>query len=181
MYTVFSTSLNPDSRSRLLAQAALAALVEQGQPAQLIDLAELPLPFCDASYCYAHPNVVHCRQAIEQSSAVLIATPIYNYDVSAAAKNLVELTGRAWTDKLVGFLAAAGGFGSYMSVMGLANSLMLDFRSVIIPRFVYATGNVFEQNQIQSPETLARVVEITQTAIRLGEALKMVNFGSNPM
>lgn len=175
MYTVFSTSLNPESRSRLLAQAAVAALAELGQPAQLIDLAELTLPICDASFCYAHPNVVQCRQAIEQSTAILLATPVYNYDVSASAKNLIELTGRAWTEKLVGFLAAAGGFGSYMSIMGVANSLMLDFRSLIIPRFVYATGAAFEENQQIQAETLARILELAQTTVRLGRALKSVS------
>ena len=34
---------------------------------------------------------------------------------------------------------------SYMSVMAYANSLMLDFRCVIIPRFVYATGSAFAE------------------------------------
>jgi FMN reductase len=68
----------------------------------------------------------------------LIATPVYNYNINAALKNLIELTGSAWTDKVVGFICSAGGKNSYMSVMSLANSLMLDFRSIIIPRFVYS-------------------------------------------
>jgi FMN reductase len=38
-------------------------------------------------------------------------------------------------NKVVGFLCAAGGKSSYMSVMRLANSLMLDFRCLIIPHF----------------------------------------------
>lgn len=29
---------------------------------------------------------------------------------------------------------------SYMSMMPLANSLMLDFRVIVMPRFVFATG-----------------------------------------
>ena len=72
---------------------------------------------------------------------MIVAAPVYNYDVSASAKNMIELTGNAWEDKMVGFLCAAGGMSSYMSVMAYANSLMLDFRCVIIPRFVYATGD----------------------------------------
>ncbi len=56
---------------------------------------------------------------------------------------MIELAGSAWEDKIVGFLCAAGGMSSYMSVMAYANSLMLDFRCVIIPRFVYATGDIF--------------------------------------
>ena len=80
-----------------------------------------------------------CERKSCLRKAILLATPIYNYDVSAAAKNMVELTGSAWRDKTVGFICAAGGTSSYMSVMGLANSLMLDFRCIILPRFVYAT------------------------------------------
>ena len=73
-----------------------------------------------------------------------MAAPVYNYDVSASAKNMIELTGSAWEDKIVGFLCAAGGMSSYMSVMAYANSLMLDFRCVVIPRFVFATGDAFD-------------------------------------
>ena len=61
---------------------------------------------------------------------------------------MIELTGSAWEDKIVGFLCAAGGMGSYMSVMAYANSLMLDFRCVIIPRFVFATGEGFDGDNI---------------------------------
>jgi hypothetical protein len=39
-----------------------------------------------------------------------------------------------------------------MSVMSFANSLMLDFRCWIVPRFVYATGGDFEGDTIKSPE-----------------------------
>ena len=46
---------------------------------------------------------------IEAARVIIVATPIYNYDANAAAKNLVELTGSAWEDKTVGFLCAAGG------------------------------------------------------------------------
>ncbi len=35
-----------------------------------------------------------------------------------------------------------------MSVMAYANSLMLDFRCVIIPRFVFATSHAFDGERI---------------------------------
>ena len=63
-------------------------------------------------------------------------------------KNMIELTGSAWEDKIVGFLCAAGGHTSYMSVMSYANSLMLDFRCVIIPRFAFATSDAFDGERI---------------------------------
>ena len=89
---------------------------------------------------------------VETADGILIAAPVYNYDVAAATKNMIELTGSAWQDKIVGFLCAAGGMGSYMSVMAYANSLMLDFRCVIIPRFVFATSEAFDGDEHQRQE-----------------------------
>ena len=86
-------------------------------------------------------QVARLKEAVERASHVVFAVPIYCYDVNAAAKNVIELVGRTFTKKVVGFVCAAGGENSYMSVMGFANHLMLDFRSVICPRFVYVTDN----------------------------------------
>jgi NAD(P)H-dependent FMN reductase len=141
---VFSCSLNPQSRSRVLAERAVAALAEDGHAATLMDLRRYPLPLCDGCDTGHDANAQRLAGMIRDADAVLLAVPVYNYDANAAAKNLIELTGRAWTDKVVGFLCAAGGRGSYMSVMSLANSLMLDFRCLIVPRFVYAIDRDFD-------------------------------------
>ena len=93
-----------------------------------------------------HPSAKKLSTAVEEADGVIVAAPVYNYDVSASAKNMIELTGSAWEDKIVGFLCAAGGMSSYMSVMAYANSLMLDFRCVVIPRFVFATGDAFDDD-----------------------------------
>ena len=111
------------------------------------------------------------REKIQNAKGILFAVPIYNYDVNAAAKNLIELTGDAWTNKVVGFLCAAGGKGSYMSVMSLANSLMLDFRCLIIPRFVYSTGEDFEEGEITDPNVRDRVSELAKELDRICMAL----------
>ena len=50
-------------------------------------------------------------ELVAAARCVLLAAPVYNYDVNAAAKNLVELTGRAWEGKVVGLLLSAGGRG----------------------------------------------------------------------
>src|SRR5260370_8259766 len=97
---------------------------------------------------------------IEAAHGILIAAPVYNYDVAAAAKNMLELTGSAWEDKVVGFLCAAGGMGSYMSVMSFANSLMLDFRCLIIPRFVYATGDSFDVAELTDTKVAKRIEHV---------------------
>ncbi|HEY3756804.1 MAG TPA: NADPH-dependent FMN reductase [Opitutaceae bacterium] len=167
-----STSLRSGSHSRILAGAACRALESAGHPVEMLDLRETPLPLCDGGAAYRDPNVTRLRAQIEAVDAVLLALPIYNYDVSAAAKNLIELTGDGWENKVVGFLCAAGGSSSYMSVMSFANSLMLDFRCVIVPRFVYATGDAFADGELSDREILSRVGDLAITAARLGAGVK---------
>ena len=171
MYLVLSTSLNPNSRSRILARAATSLLQDQAEECQFIDLAETTLPPCDGDQCYSDPNAVKVREAVEAATGILIAGPVYNYDFGAAAKNMIELTGKAWTNKVVGFMCAAGGQGSFMAPMGLAGSLMLDFRSFIIPRFVYVTGEAFSGDEIADEECDRRVRELVVELIRVSTAL----------
>jgi FMN reductase len=136
-----------------------------------VDLAELPLPACDGGPCYQDPNVQHINSLVQSAKGILIAAPVYNYNLSSSAKNLIELTGKSWTDKIVGFLCAAGGQSSYMGVMGLANSMMLDFRTVILPRFVYTTGEAFSGNEIAETDVEVRVVELVDQLIHFSTAL----------
>lgn len=136
------------------------------------DLAASPLPMCDGATAYGDPAVIELGKRIESADAILIASPIYNYDVNAAIKNAVELTGKKWTGKVVALMLAAGGSGSYMSAMGLANSLMLDFRCHIVPRFVYATGESFEGNELADDEIQSRVEQLVADTVHLADALQ---------
>jgi FMN reductase len=171
-YLVISTSGNPDSNSRRMARIAFGALEKANVECAWLDISELGLPLCDADACYAQPAAQKVSKAIKAADGILIGTPVYNYDVSAAAKNLVELTGSSWEDKVVGFLCAAGGMSSYMSVMAFANSLMLDFRCVIIPRFVYATGRAFEGDDLKDKEVGERIEELAGELTKFTKALR---------
>ena len=139
----------------------------EGIAAQMIDLRGMPLPFCDGESAYDHQSVSALSKVISAARVVVIATPIYNFDASAALKNLIELTGDSWEDKVVGFLCAAGGSMSYMSVMSLANSLMLDFRCLIIPRIVYATSQDFTDWELSSSVVRERVRELAVASTRI--------------
>jgi len=171
-HLVISTSGNPDSNSRRMGRIALAHLQKQKVDCAWIDISEMDLPLCDADKCYGMPGSKKLSVAIEAADGILIAAPVYNYDVAAAAKNMIELTGSVWEDKIVGFLCAAGGEGSYMSVMAYANSLMLDFRCVIIPRFVFATGDAFDGENITDKEITKRIEQVADDLVRFTEALR---------
>ena len=171
-YLVVSTSGNPDSNSRRMGRLAFAHLQKLNVEPTWLDIRELDLPLCDADTCYASPGAQTLSKAVKAADGIIVAAPVYNYDVSAAAKNMIELSGKGWENKVVGFLCAAGGMSSYMSVMAYANSLMLDFRTVIIPRFVYATGNAFDGEEAKDPQIVARIEQVAEELVRFTQALR---------
>src|ERR1044071_1470792 len=170
-HLVISTSGNPDSNSRRMGQKAFAHLQKKKIDCAWVGIREMDLPLCDADKCYGMPGSKRLSAAIEAADGILVAAPVYNYDVAAAPKNMIELTGSAWEDKVVGFLCAAGGTASYMSVMSYANSLMLDFRCVIIPRFAFATSHAFDGEHINDKKMTERIKQVADELVRFTTAL----------
>ncbi len=170
-YLVISCSLNVDSRSRRLAQMAFDYLQNHTHSVELIHLSEWDLPLCDGGPCYEEPQVRSLTDRIARTAGVLLAAPVYNFDVNAAAKNLIELTGSAWNEKVVGLVSVAGGQSSYMSVMGLANSLMLDFRCFIVPLFVYATTEAFNGEERFDTQIEGRLRDLADRLREITEKL----------
>jgi NAD(P)H-dependent FMN reductase len=166
-YVIVSASLKSNSRSRVMAAYVAECFHAESINPAVIDLKKTVLPLCDGEVAYGHPEIGPISEIIAGARSILVATPIYNFDVNAALKNLIELTGEAWENKLVGFLCAAGGSSSYMSIMTVANSLMLDFRCLIIPRFVYATGQDFTDDSLSSQEIKDRIRELVSLSIRI--------------
>ena len=166
-YLVISTSLREGSRSKIMAKA----LTENVKDSEFFDLQNNPLPMCDGDKCYDLPKVIDFRKKIKNAKGIIMAIPIYNFNVSSGAKNVIELGGKMFYDKVFGFICAAGGKSSYMSVMSFANSLMIDYRCFIIPKFVYALKNDFNGIEITNPEIKERVVKLGNDLVRISEAL----------
>ena len=146
-YLVVSTSGNPDSNSRRMGQAAFDWLKKANLSCEWMYISKLNLPLCDADACYNDPAAQNLTTAIEKS-------------------------GSAWEDKVVAFLCAAGGMSSYMSVMSFANSLMLDFRCLIIPRFVYATGHSFDGDRLTDDKLAKRIERVAADLVRVTKAVR---------
>lgn len=174
---IISGSLHPQSRSYVLACRLEEAVQKRGAETDLIDLRDYDLPLHTGTGDCKTPEVLALVERMQAVDGVAVAAPIYVYDTNAAVKNFVDLTGRAWSDKPVGLLCAAGGRSSYMSIMGLANSLMLDFRCVIVPRFVYATGGDFANDRtaemsVESEEICERIDQLADALLQLAGALR---------
>ena len=163
---IIASSLDVDSRSQLLARQALQVAHDRDITASLIDLREFDIPLCGTVAGWESADAEKIRKVLKPASHILFSLPIYNFDVNAAAKNIVELMGSdVFEAKIVGFICAAGGRSSYMSVLAFANSLMLDFRCWIAPRFVYATGEDFEGDTIKNGDIGDRIERLIEDLV----------------
>lgn len=171
LVVIASCSLNSKSRSHQLALAAQGAVIGVGARAELLDLREWDLPICDGRESFEHASVKPLTDVLAGADAILVSAPVYNYDLNAAAKNLMEMTGIAWTEKPVGFLCTAGGQRSYMSPIGFANSLMFDFRCLVIPRFIYCTKEDFDADGTLGANLHERVDGLAGMTVELARGL----------
>jgi FMN reductase len=154
---IIATSLNPESRSLILAEEAKSKFDEIGISCELVSLREIDLPFCDGTKnLRAHPGVQTLREKGDRATHFLFAVPIYNGDVNSAARNVVNLN-MGFANKTIGFLCASGGDRSYMSVFSLGNSLMFEYECWIVPRFVYAVKRDFEGGRLANPDIVRRI------------------------
>ena len=66
---------------------------------------------------YEDDRVIAAKEKVEAADAIFFASPTYVYNVTAARKNFVELTGHSMKGEVAGFLCATGGRVGYMSVL----------------------------------------------------------------
>ncbi|NUM52243.1 MAG: NAD(P)H-dependent oxidoreductase [Candidatus Hydrogenedentes bacterium] len=179
-YLVLSCSLNPQSRSRVLARAAALRIEERGGDVDFLDLRDFPMPLCDGGMTALDANAQSVARRIAESDGIFLACPVYNFNVSSSVKNVIELTGTAWQNKVVAIVCATGGDASFMAHMGIANSLMLDFRSVIVPRFVHASELEVTPERIVGADTQRRLDETVTLFLRIARALNPLPENAGP-
>lgn len=169
---VVSTALKPASKTLTAARAVMARLTAGGMQVDIADLAAEPLPQCDGATCYQDAAVKAMTERVKAAQLIVLCFPVYNYQPNSAAKNFVEVTNEGWKDKVISFVANAGGDRSYLAPLSLATALMVDHRCVVVPQFLYLspaaydasgavlleglTGELFEQ-QMKSACHLAQI------------------------
>ena len=134
---VVSTALKPSSKTLTAARAVVARLQAGGLDVDLADLATESLPQCDGGSCYQNAEVNAMTARVKAAQLIVLCFPVYNYQPNAAAKNFVEVTNDGWKDKVVSFVANAGGDRSYLAPLSLATALMVDHRCLVVPQFLY--------------------------------------------
>ena len=94
---------------------------------EFFDLQDNPLPMCDGDECYDLPEVLDFREKVKNAEGIIMAIPVYNFNVSSGAKNIVELGGRMLYDKIFGFIF--GFFRAYVIVVCIFTTIDIIYNS----------------------------------------------------
>lgn len=179
-FTVVSASLDPQSRSRRLAQLSRDLLAAAGHHVTFLDLRDYLLPPFDNDAVFQSPHFQTLHNAVRSADGVVLAAPVYNWSLGSALKTMIEATGAtgesgrrsAWFDQLVTFVCSGGLPHSYMASSSLAASLMLDFKCVVNPYQVYATGSDWLEDGGPNAQVRARLEKTMQVKTELAACLK---------
>ncbi len=169
---ILNTNLAPAGKLAYLAETLAAYLAEDGHETGVYHLGKLDLPACDGYHCYRNEKTISLAAELAGADAILLVSPVYNYDLNSAAKNLIELTGASWEGKAVGLVCQAGADRSYLSPLAFLNSLTVDYRCLVSPRYVYVTRADYEGGEIlpEGSGILKRLRFLTRELPVLAEA-----------
>lgn len=136
---IINSNLSPGGNPAVLAATLATLFAEAHHEVTSLHLGDLSLPACDGRLCYQNAATISLTEVLAAVDAIVLVSPIYNYDLNAAAKNLIELTGNSWRGKAVGLVCLAGGHRGYLAPLAFLNSLAIDYRCLVSPRYVYVT------------------------------------------
>ena len=93
----------------------------------LVDLAELALPFMDEPnhprmQKYTKPHTIAWSERVAAADAFLLVTPEYNHSFSPALKNALDFLNTEWWRKPVGFVSYGGVSAGTRGVVALTTT-----------------------------------------------------------
>ena len=92
MITVISGTNRPESNTRKVAGLVLEALAKNGEPAQIVDLAELPDDlFASSSYAVKPDGFAPHQEAILSTDGILTVVPEYNGSFPGVLKYFIDM------------------------------------------------------------------------------------------
>ena len=176
---IVSASLDPESRSERIARRYCEALVVRGVASTFVTLKDYAIPdFDNPSELPPDCQILH--RMVLDAEAVVLAGPIYNWGSSAELKRFIEFVGTtppdgtrrgAFFDKIVTFIASAGLPHGYMGFAPTMASMILDFKCIINPYYVFVHNQHWDAGRIDD-DASRRIERSADVLVALMRALR---------
>ena len=156
------------------------ALAHGAFDVQVVDLAELSLPFFDEPKHprlrqYVHQHTKDWSEIVDAADAFVIVTPEYNYGLTAPVKNAIDYLHQEWKNKPIGFVSYGGVAAGTRAVQQLKQvvttlKMLPVFESVNIP---FHTQFIDEEGQVQANEVMVQAAAaMLDELVRTEDALR---------
>jgi NAD(P)H-dependent FMN reductase len=147
---------------------------------QVVDLAELNLPFYDEPNHprlrqYVHQHTKDWSETIDAMDALVIVTPEYNYGFTAPVKNAIDYLHTEWKYKSIGFVSYGGVAAGTRAVQQLkqvvtALGMLPVFESVNIP---FHTQFIDDEGRVQANDVMVKAAaDMLDALVRTEVALR---------
>ena len=154
-----------------------AAIEHGGFDVEMIDLAEINLPFFDEPSHprmrqYVHQHTKDWSEIVDRGDAYVFVTPEYNYGFTAPLKNAIDYLHFEWQHKPVGFVSYGGVAAGTRAVQMLKQvvttlKMLPIFESVNIP---FHTQFIDEEGAVQANEVMEQAADAMLDELILSEA-----------
>lgn len=174
MILLISFSLNPKSKSYKSLKAAYDYLKSRGVEAKIIDLREYDLPFYDGTEeILANSHIKEIFDIFNSVEKIIIAAPIYNFDVNANLKNFIDLLSVTRYKNLlnnkqvIGMIGAMGSEKGFTSLLLSLSYFQFSLGFYLIPKIVMSEPKDFNEKNEVSTVLENRIQELCNTIIQV--------------
>ncbi|USO01994.1 MAG: NAD(P)H-dependent oxidoreductase [Alphaproteobacteria bacterium] len=150
-YIILSCSLSQNSFGDKIGRY----IEEKYEQFELINVSECEFGLCDGfdGKAFENPKLLTLQKKLEKALGVIIISPIYNFDVSATCKNLMDLLSKPYKDilsgkslyhKVISFIGTCCFGHSYMAPLNFLANTMLAHEAFIFPKYTLVTKDMPE-------------------------------------
>lgn len=155
---LIQSSLNSDSNTAKLIQAAAEMLDAKNISNEIIDLRTIEMQFCDSRKLSEYnSDMQQAHKTIKESQAMVFGMPVYCYSLSGPLKNFIDITAGAMEKKMAAIVCAAGGKASYMASADLEKILAFESHVTTIQPNVYTTYDDYTEDKLTGEKSLQKL------------------------
>lgn len=161
-----SSSLSPTSNSAHLITKITEKIIAKGGTAEILDLRNETVPFCDGRDFSEYPSKLHeIAQKIQQADIIIFGMAIYCSSVSGVLKNFIDIFSDALMHKPFGVCASAGSKMSYYGIGDLVKIMTFECKTNPIHPFVLCGKNDFDAQGVLQESIVNRLQQLTDAMI----------------
>jgi FMN reductase len=166
-------SARAGSYTRCAVAIALEGAAAAGARTDLLDLAELQLPFCDerADASSYPPDAHRLRRVIGSAHGIILGSPEYHGSLAGSLKNAIDLMGsEEFAGKLVGLVGVAGGSQGAAGALAHMRTVCRSLHAWVVPQQVSIpkAENAFgPDGRPTEPDQAERLLEVGREVARV--------------